>query len=263
MGLAQMCTERGDPINLAPHYFTNSRGSPYPGYPDKSLLQITTLGDNVVPVATGASILSASGLWTFDMAQKLFNKTLNLGYIPESGYGSPIYDPEDVDDDGLVCGFPASDPRCNPSDPALAPLPEVRVAGNTRVSAARFHFVEEKGHHAFALPGTIVNGVERGLYMVNQVGYFFASGGTCVIDDPWELHAAPMITPGPDGVLDTVPAGDDKIHTIRVLTTLGKNPCNYSFPNINVITTGPNFIIDSTPLNDDALIDYDKLYRGP
>jgi|GEM_PF-2523293 len=263
LGLAQIAIERGDPVNLAPHFFTNDRGAPYPGYPEKSVLLITTDGDNTVPVATGSALDSSSGLWSLDLAQKLINNTLNLGYIPESGYSSPIYDPEDLDDDGLKCGFPASDHRCNPADPGLAPAPAVPVAGGARFGAARFEYVSESGHHAFALPATTNHGIDWGVYMLNQIGYFFASGGTCIIDDPWELHSAPMITPGPNGVLDTVPSGDDKIHTIRILSTLGAHPCNYSFPTIQVITTGPNFTIDSTPAGDDVLINYSNLYRGP
>lgn len=265
LALAQMAVERGDPINLAPHYFTNERGAPYPGYPDKSVLLITTVGDNTVPVATGAALDSAGGFWTLDLAQKLINKTLNLGYLPESGYINPIYDPEDLDDDGLKCGFSLSDPRCNPLDTGLAPVPVAPVAGGTRVSAARFTYVSEWGHHAFALPGSQNRGIDWGIYMINQIDYFFASGGTCVIDDPWELHSALIISPGPDGVLDTIPVGDDKIRAVRVLSTLGANPCNYPFPTIQVITTGPDFKINTTPLagSDDEPIGYKQLYRGP
>ncbi len=248
--LAHMMLDRGDPIHIAKHYFTNDLGAPLGDSPDKSVLIINTLGDNSVPVAGGNAVAGAAGMWTIEQVQPLIDNTLNLGYIPESGIDAPIYDPEDLDDDG--------------QDSDLAPLPVVRANGGPQVSAIRWHYVNEEGHHAFALPGSINHGIDWGVYMLNQIGYFMAGDGTCVIDDPWELHSAPHIHPGPNRVLETTPGGDDRIHTIRVLTTLGFHGCDYSFPTIQIITTGGNFNIDTITLGgDDVLVTYDDLYRGP
>jgi len=278
ISLAQWMIERGDPINLAKHYFTNEFGAPLAGAPDKSVLLINTIGDRNVPINTGIVLNVAAGLWTLGEVQTLIDEGLNLGYTPPpwgtSQTDEPIYDPEDVDDDDCECGFPSGDPRCTNCAPATdpAPIAPVPVAGGQRVSAARLHYVRETGHHAFALPGDREHGIDWGVYMMNQIGYYFASDGTCVIDDPWELHSAPHIHPGTDGILQSA-AGmspNDRLHTVRVLTTLGAHPCDYDFPTIDVITTGPNWDdsldhggIDSAVQGDDVLINFDDLYRGP
>lgn len=261
LALGQIIVDRTDPANLAKHYFSNEQGVPLPGYPQKSVLVINTVGDSAVPVSTGGAIGLSAGLWTIPQAQSLIDNGLYFGYIPQEGYIAPLYDPEDVDDDGLECGFEASDPRCLPGD--LAPMPVVPVPGTDRVGAIRWHYPSDSGHHAFTLPGQRNNGIDWGAYMINQIGYFFASDGTCVIDDPWELHSAPYIHPGPNGVLDSVRAGDDNIHTVRVLTTLGKNPCDYPFPQITIITTGPNGTLNTTRAGDDILVRWADIYRGP
>lgn len=270
IALAQWAIERGDPINLAPHYFTNENGLPLPGFPDKAVLQINTTGDQNVPINTGNSIATAAGLWTYDQAIWLINKGVNLGYVPPpyaptSQYIVPIFDPEDVDDDDLKCGWAATDPRCTDDPPFQTPLPPVPSGTSGRVSAVRLPYVDERAHHAFALPvpSDRNHGIDWGVYMANQIVYYFASDGTCVIDDPWELHSAPYIDPGPNGVLESVPQGDDKIRTVRVVKTLGLNPCNYPFPTKQIITTGPNWQIDSPALVDDVIVNYNKLYRGP
>lgn len=265
ISLGQWGIERADPANLAKHYFTGPNGKPMSDYPDKAVLIINTVGDYMVPISTENQLASAAGLWDMPHAQRLLDKGISLGYVPDWNlyYDAPIFDPEDVDDDGLRCGFGAGDPRCDLTDSGLAPFAPVHSPVSDRVSAVRWHYVSKSGHHAFALPGSINNGIDWGVYMVNQIAYFFASDGKCVIDDPWELHSARYIDPGPDRVLQTAPIGDDNIKTIRVLTTLGYNPCEYNFPTIEIIATGPNFVIDTAPAGDDVYVNYDQLYRGP
>jgi len=262
--LAYTMLDRGDPISVARYYFSNELGEPiFPEYPEKSALIVNTTGDSSVPVASGNAIASAAGLWTVEQAQPIIDNGLNMGYIPPSGYPAPIYDAEDLDDDDTECGFPSGDPKCDPLAPDLAPLPPVPVAGGERVGAVRWPYISETGHHAFALPGSINHGIDWGIYMLNQIVYFHATDGRCVIDDPWELHSAKIIHPGPNGVLDTTPSALDTVHTVRVLKTLGLHDCDYPFPTIDVIGTGANFEIDSTPVGDDILLDYDDMYRGP
>ncbi len=271
MGFSQWMLERGDPINLARHYFTNEFGSPIMDSPEKGVLLINTTGDHRVPINTGNAIASAAGLWSLDEAKTLIRAGLNLGYTPPPwGFGftdKPIFDPEDLDDDGEECGFD-DDGRCNE---AMAqnvaalnpPLSVVKSPTSDRVSAVRWPYVNEKGHHAFALPGAVNHGIDWGVYMANQIAYYFASDGTCIIDDPWELRAAPMIHPGPNGELETTPQGDDKIKIIRVLNTLGKHPCDYDFPEIEVITSGPDYTLDTGPDPDDKKIEFQDMQRVP
>jgi len=262
LGMGQMVIERTDPVNMARHYINNESGEPLPGFPEKGVLIINTPGDYLVPVNTGNAIARAAGIMSLEQEKSLIDNGLDIGYVPDEGYDAPIYDPEDVDDDGEECGFPSADPRCVSGD--LAPLAPVKAKDSDLVSAVRWHYVNDQGHHAFALPGMTNHGIDWGVYMINQIGYYFASDGKCIIDDPWELHAVPMIHPGPDGKLDTVPVGDDTLHqNVRVLSTLGKEPCDYPFPEVSVIGTGKNFTIDSTPAGDDVLIGFDDLYRGP
>jgi len=272
MGLSQWMIERGDPINLARYYFTNEFGSPMLDSPDKGILLINTTGDANVPINTGNAVATAAGLWTLEEARTLINAGLNLGYTPPPwGYtltDKPIFDPEDLDDDGRECGF--DDPgRCSYADSVGVsalnpPLSVVKSPVSDRVSAVRWPYVREDGHHAFALPGAINHGIDWGIYMANQIAYYFASDGTCVIDDPWELRAAPMVHPGPNGVLDTAPVDDDNIRTIRILNTLGENPCDYPFPEIQVITTGPDYELDTIfPGGDDKVYQYSQMQRVP
>lgn len=244
-GMAQWIIERGDAINLAKHYFTNEFGSPITGSPEKGVLLINTIGDANVPINTGNAIATAAGLWSLDEAKTLLRAGLNLGYIPPpwgtSLTDAPVFDPEDLDDDGRECGFDDAE-RCNYATSigvtALnPPLSVVKSPTSDRVSAIRWPYINEKGHHAFALPGDINHGIDWGVYMANQIGYYFASEGTCVIDDPWALHAAPMIHPGPDRRLDTPADPEDHVKEVPILHTLGANPCDYNFPTVSVITT--------------------------
>ncbi len=262
LGMGQLVIDRTDPANMARHYIKNEAGEPLPGFPEKGVLIINTPGDYLVPVNTGNAIARAAGIMSLEQEKSLIDNDLNIGYVPNEGYDAPIYDPEDLDDDGEECGFPSADPRCVSGD--LAPLPPVKAKNSDLVSAARWHYVNDQGHHAFALPGMTNHGIDWGVYMINQIGYYFAADGKCITDDPWELHAVPMIHPGPDGVLDSTRSGDDTLHhNVRDLATLGKHSCDYPFPEVSVIGTGANFTIDSTAAGDDVLIEFADLYRGP
>ncbi|MCP4806351.1 MAG: hypothetical protein GY913_35120 [Proteobacteria bacterium] len=172
--------EPGDPVGYARYYDeTLVDGEP------ANVLIVPTIGDEIVPVATGIALARSAGMierhevddrYGMTQDQWLVDRKVVQG-LEEHGpwrndAGEPIlFDPDDLDD-GL-----------NPFDePSDAPL---RITHETEkgLMAMRLPYVDDNGTHAFAFPDPYAEFDVAG-YAIFQIGGFIASGGTEIVDDP-------------------------------------------------------------------------------
>ncbi len=172
--------EAGDPIAYAPYYPT--------GLVDDvpvNVLLMPTIGDEIVPVATGIAIARAAGLierhqiderYGMSQDQFLVNRGVVQGleewgpWLDDEGYPA-LFDPDDLDN--------GTDGTGAPSD---APL-RLTTETESGVLALRLPYVRTTGTHAFALPEPEAD-FDIAHFAIFQVGSYLATGGTELSDDP-------------------------------------------------------------------------------
>lgn len=173
--------EPGDPAAYGPYYLT--------GHPDLdgeplNILIVPSIGDTIVPVASGIALARGAGLiergesdprYGMSEDQFLVDRRVVQGLEQWGPYrdeaGSPIlFDPDDLDDGVNVYGEPSDDPL------------RVTVQTSSGVSGLRLPYVKPTGQHGFGLPDPGLE-FDINVFMVFQVASYFDSGGTELSDD--------------------------------------------------------------------------------
>jgi hypothetical protein len=175
--------EPGDAISYAPLW--NDRPSEELGGEKAHVLVMPTAGDSIVSVNTGIALARAAGLVPFDeiddrygttVDQWLIDRRVVQGLEQYGPYRNEAGEPVlfDIDDaDRGSDGFEA------PSD---APLRSTRTE-DSGVTALRMPYVSPRGTHGFTFPNPTLD-FDVASYSLNQVAWFFATGGQEVSDDP-------------------------------------------------------------------------------
>jgi hypothetical protein len=178
----RMALEPGDPAAYAPHYHRE----PFPevGRPTNVLL-VPTPGDTVVNIATGIALARIAGMYDYRAHDPRYGTTVDRWLIDRQVVrgleefgpwtdidGNPaLFDADDLDDgtDGLGV----------PSD---APL-RASVTHESGVSGLRLPYISTRGSHGFGLPEPS-SPFDIDTFALSQIGWWLASGGTELIDDP-------------------------------------------------------------------------------
>ncbi len=211
VSIAQMVVDPADPVNWAP-LFARPRFMRPEGARAKGLLVVNTNGDTNVPVASGASIGRAAGIVNSLYPDPLYGKTEDQVLIDAGvleGIESPakfVADPCHYDsrailfdvDDAANGADPIAPPRlasvvrppqCPGPDPlcalACSAAPPLRLTRHDHPTLAgmRFLYLEPTGVHGFLLPDPGLP-FDYNLYQINQIGWFFATEGKELVDDP-------------------------------------------------------------------------------
>ena len=175
-----LATESGDPIAYAPRWFTD----PFAGEAPRNVLMMPTVGDDVVPIATGIALARAAGLYDPVAIDPRYGMSVDhwLGQagvihgLEEHGpwrdsAGEPIlFDPDDLDEgaDGLDA----------PSDTPL----RATVETASGVSGMRIIYGDPRGSHGWDFEP--INGWDVGSFATMQAAWYLASGGQEISDDP-------------------------------------------------------------------------------
>lgn len=189
--------EPGDPVAYAPYYLT---GHPELGGEPLNVLVIPSIGDTIVPVATGVALARSAGLlvrdeadprWGLSEDQYLVDRGVVQGleqygpYTDSSG-AAMLFDPDDLDDGVNVYGEPSDTPL------------RATVQTSAGVSALRLPYVRPTGTHGFGLPEPDLS-FDINIFMVFQVASYFDAAGLELSDDPCLADAScPWIPPLPE-----------------------------------------------------------------
>ncbi len=181
--ILSMAAESGDPIAYAPHWMKD----PFPSLgPDpRNVLMMPTVGDDVVPIATGVALARAAGFVGIEDVDPRYGTTVDrwlvdrevvhgmeeLGpYVdPE---GNPIlFDVEDLDEGTDGSGAPSDTP--------------LRATFGTAAgtSGLRIIYADPRGSHGWALPDPALP-FDINTFGTMQAAWFLASGGQELLDDP-------------------------------------------------------------------------------
>ncbi|RME30051.1 MAG: hypothetical protein D6806_00660 [Deltaproteobacteria bacterium] len=185
LGLFQMILEPADPATYARHYFVEPLDIRPEGRVVTNMLEIACAGDTDVPVSTQAALGRAAGVIPYgpgDEQERLEGMTPNDWLISRYVYeglaglrrfgSAAIFDPDDLDEG--TDGFGAPEPR-----------PEQRlrlvVPTGTGESGIRFAYLKPGGQHGVFPPG-IESGFDMFSFVLNQIAYYFATGGEEISD---------------------------------------------------------------------------------
>ena len=190
MSFAQMILERGDPINYAPHYFLE------PLYPDalSRVLLIGTVGDMNVPINTAVAQGRAAGLIPYALDDARYGKPADqvlvenfvlegLEKLRRFADDPRFHDDREIllDPDVLSEGGDGFDaPRLNP--PLRLKTEHLAGGQPVGVSGVRFPYLNPRGQHGFDIPHP-AKAFDMDSYLINLIGYYFARGGTVILDD--------------------------------------------------------------------------------
>jgi len=193
LGLAQMILAPGDPASYAPHLIFD----PLQGMEPKNILFVHSIGDPVVPIATGVAKARCAGLsgWKAPDPGHAYDVSLNQylidHYVTEGlkhlgRYGTwdnPwLYDPDNLSTgtDGLSAARPPKGEEFR--------VRHVRRGSGGEVlgmSGVRFPFTDYKGSDLHGVDPSLPRlTFDVGTFVTNQIGTFFWSDGTCITDDP-------------------------------------------------------------------------------
>jgi len=190
MGLAQMIVAPGDPASYAPHLIFD----PLPGMTPQNILFVHSVGDPVVPIATGVAKARCAGLLEWDRPDPRYgvsqNRFLLDSYVTEGlkhmgrfgTWEDPwLFDPDNLSGgtDGLNAGRPAPGHELR--------VRHVREEGGQVVgmSGVRLPFTdyENTDLHGVDPPQPRLQ-FDVGTFTTQQIGAFFWFDGTCITDDP-------------------------------------------------------------------------------
>ncbi len=184
VGLFQMVLEPADPANYAPHYFLDPLDIQPEGPTETNILEISTLGDQSVPIQTQATIGRSAGVIPYLELDPRYDMTPNdwlianhvyegLAYIGRFPPPDAVFDPDNLDDS--TDGFDAPEPP--PGD-------ELRSTVDTATgqSGIRFAYMRPGGQHG-VFPTGLESDFDVFSYFGNLVAYYFASKGQTIIDN--------------------------------------------------------------------------------
>ncbi len=189
LGLFQMILDPADPGSLAPNYFLRPLDIRPEGPTVTNILELTSLGDQDVPINTQAALGRSAGLIPYlpDQDQErfqLYGMTPNDWLIANHVYeglaqrgrfpGSDLlFDPDDLDEGADGFGEPAPD---------AAQRLRMKIETETGESGIRFAHMTPTGQHGI-FPTGLESGFDMFTFMVSQVAHFFATEGREIIDD--------------------------------------------------------------------------------
>ncbi len=155
------------------------------------MLVVPTVGDPKVPVATEIAMARMAGIIDRLKLDERYGMTANqfltTNFVYEAipwldrfaNYPNALFDIDDLDRGGFRTKNNPENEDPNPD--AVAPF-RATVKTKYGVSAMRIPYVRETGDHGFFLP-TPSNNFDIDSFMANQIGYYFATGGTVLSDD--------------------------------------------------------------------------------
>lgn len=196
IGRANMMLEVADPIVAAPHYVERPLEFPYEsdGFRDGTtqLLAVGTVGDQTVPIDTGLAFGRAAGLLEIRERNPAYEKTANQYLVDRfvyegiadfdrfANYPGALFDPDDLDRGQFV--DPDNPDDADPNPDARFPLRSARDSA-AGTSGLRLPYLETDGAHTFNAPRPTAP-FDAASFMSNQVGWFFATAGAEIRDDP-------------------------------------------------------------------------------
>jgi hypothetical protein len=181
LNFAQVALEPADPLNFAPFFF--QRNIPHQSYAGRvaPVLLVATVGDQDVPIHTAVSLARAAGIIGYGGPDPAYRKSQNRMLVENffleglerlNRHGTDVlFDPDNLSDG--TDGFAA--PRIDPPLRAT-----VRFQGSA--FGARFPYIEPHGTHGFYVPSPQKK-FDVDTYMINQIGWFFATNGREIVDD--------------------------------------------------------------------------------
>lgn len=212
VGVAQLIVDPADPANFARHFHEPLAVAP-DGPRPKNVLVVNSVGDMNVPVNTGINLGRVAGFLGWQEIDPRYGKTqeqvLLDNWVVEGleklrrFQESPChYDPRAVlfDADEPSLGLdptrgpsltqPVKHPDCRGSAPptwcqaACPSLPPLRatVTRPWGTSGMRLLYQSNIGAHSFRLPDPTAP-FDTARYQINQIGWYFATGGRELIDD--------------------------------------------------------------------------------
>ena len=193
MGLAQMILAPGDPASYAPHLIFE----PLPGMHPKNVLFVHSVGDPVVPIATGVGKARCAGIlgwqgpdqghpYSVSLNQYLIDHYVTEGLKHVGRYGTwedpLLFDPDNLSNgtDGLRAERPPRGEELRARYVRRAETGEI-----VGMSGIRFPFTDYKNSDLHGVDPPLPRlDFDVGTFVTNQIGVFFASDGTCITDDP-------------------------------------------------------------------------------
>jgi hypothetical protein len=184
--ISETVLEPGDPIVWAPRYLT--RPHHVLAYdpdvpPATNALIVVTVGDTNVPVQTGIALARSVGIVDFMNTDPRYGMTQNELLIQlhvMEGIGNlerfPGYDSQLADVDDLDRSLDGID------DFTLDPPLRLTIQTVNGVSGLRLPVISVGGGHAYHDPSPDLP-FDIHTFMANQLAWFFATGGTEIVDD--------------------------------------------------------------------------------
>jgi len=184
LSLFQMILEPADPASYAPNYFLRPLDIRPEGPTITNILEVTSLGDQDVPIHTQATLGRSAGLIPYLEEDSRYGMTPNDWLISKFVYeglahrgrfeGNDIlFDPDDLDE--------GADGFDGPS-PTVAQRLRLKIPTATGVSGIRFAHMTPTGMHGI-FPAGDAPLFDIFTFMAYQVSHFFASEGTEILDD--------------------------------------------------------------------------------
>jgi hypothetical protein len=196
LGIGAMLLEPADPAIWASHYLRRPLEFPYEttyASGATNALVVGTLGDQTVPISTGIGIARSAGIINMTDPDPRYgvpqNQRLIDTFVYEGiwwlnrlvGFPGAIADPDNLDEGRFRSKRQPDNARINYDE-----SPPMRVQIKTPywggVSALRLPYLDEQGEHTFNAPNPDLP-FDIHTYMLNQVGYYLATGGQEVRDD--------------------------------------------------------------------------------
>ncbi len=178
-----MITEPGDPIAYAPHWIDD----PFPDLFDgpANVLQVNTVGDEVVMINAGIALARAAGLvdrheidprygMTADdwlIARRVVHGLEEYGPYTDVDGEHALFDADDLDDGTDGTGAPSELPY------------RATITTNSGTSALRLPYVDTRGSHGPHEPDLEAE-FDMSTFLFNQVAHYLSVRGAEVSDDP-------------------------------------------------------------------------------
>lgn len=191
--IGQMLLEPADPAVFAMGYARQPLKFPYETAVNQTsrtnALIVGTLGDQTVPIDSGLALARATGALEFMREDPRYGMTPNQYLVHEHVYEGiadldrhPAYQNMLFDPDDLDRGQWRSERDGRSSPETDAPLRSTFRTPQGGLLALRLPYLDERGEHTFNAPNPSLS-FDIHTFMLNQVGWFLANGGTQLSDD--------------------------------------------------------------------------------
>ncbi len=179
-----LAAEAGDPVAYSGHWFEEPFAALGAGAP-RNVLMMPTIGDDVVPIATGIALARAAGFIETEEVDGRYGTTVDRWLVDRSvlhGYeelgpytnedGAPVlFDPDDLDDGTDGTGAPSELPLRS------------TVETTSGVSGLRIVYADPEGSHGWGLPDPEA-AFDTNTYATMQAAWYLATRGQELIEEP-------------------------------------------------------------------------------